>query len=79
MNILLKKYMWYIWDIQGIYIRVKVKGDTCEVVDNTLKLVIVIFIIFFIMCMNSFNKFCLVRNFGTPQAKKWGEIKELMQ
>ena len=31
------------------------------------------------MSMNTFNKFCLVRNFGTPQAKKWGEIKELMQ
>ena len=51
-----------------------------KVVANTLKLVIVkSYKIFFIMSMFTFNKFCLVRNFGTPQAKKWGEIKELMQ
>jgi hypothetical protein len=31
------------------------------------------------MSTKTFNKFCLVKNFGTPQAKKWGEIKELMQ
>lgn len=31
------------------------------------------------MSTKTFNKFCLVQNFGTPQAKKWGEIKELMQ
>ena len=31
------------------------------------------------MSTTNFNKFCLVQNFGTPQAKTWGEIKELMQ
>lgn len=31
------------------------------------------------MSTTNYNKFCLVRNFGIPQAQTWGEIKELMQ